>query len=374
MDRDNVPGIPAGDWIGQLYRRRGHRFPLQASLELTERCNLQCVHCYINRPAGDPDARGRELTLPQWQDILDQMQRAGILWLLITGGEPLLRPDFPEIYTYAKGKGFHITLFTNGTLLTLELADMLAEQPPWKIEITLYGATAATYERVTGVPGSYARCLQAIDLLLERDVYLNLKTVALTLNVHEIVAIAEMATKWGAEFRYDPLIHSRIDGDHGTTAYRLSPEDIVTLERNDPERLQLWQDYCAATWLPPDRDHLFTCGAGELAFHVDAYGGLYPCILARWLRYDLPTGSLEEALRKFLPSVRLQLVTHDHTCWECESRILCQHCPGWAYVESGNPEAPDPFRCRLSRLRRQELGFAVQMWSELENEVQHKTS
>jgi radical SAM protein with 4Fe4S-binding SPASM domain len=357
-----MPSVSVREWIAGL-RQRGGSEPLllEGSLELTERCNLCCVHCYVNRPAGDERARSEERSLEEWQGVLDQLARAGVLWLLVTGGEPLLRPDFAAIYLYAKRKGFHVTLFTNGTLLTPDLADLLAEYPPWEVEITLYGVTAATYERVTGVPGSYALCRQAIDLLRQRGVALSLKTMALTLNRGEIRAMQELADAWGLRFRYDPAVHSRLDGSRRPLDYRLSPEEVVALEKEDPKRLQQWQEFCGRPWLPQDANHLFNCGAALNTFHLDPYGGVYPCLLARWLRYDLRAGTLAEARRGFLSAVRQLPVTHDRTCWECDVRVLCENCPAWAYGEAGDPEAPEPFRCRLAHLRCRDLGLSVRV-------------
>lgn len=361
MDKqESVPTITVAEWDERLRRQTTQSLFLRASLELTERCNLRCVHCYINRPAGDDCSRQRELSLTEWQSILNQVAEAGVLWLLVTGGEPLLRPDFAEFYRYAKRLGFHITLFTNGTLLTPDLADLFAKYPPWEVEITLYGATAETYERITGVPGSYSRCRQAIELLLERHVALNLKTMALTLNVDEIQAMQQLAGLWGVNFRYDPVIHSRFDGDHRPVSYRLTPEQIVALEREDPLRLQQWQDLCAKSYVRSNQAYLFTCGAGLSTFHIDPYGRLYPCLMARWLGYDLRTGSLAEAVCQFLPTVRNMLLTHDRTCWECDLRVICETCPAWARQETGDAEKPEPFRCHLAQLRKQELELTVQ--------------
>ncbi len=355
--------ISAGDWLKKVLSQRQQRAIFKASVELTERCNYQCVHCYINQPAGDKALQQRELTLAEWQHILDQMADAGVIWLLVTGGEPLLRPDFREFHLYARQKGFHITLFTNGSLLTPEMVDFLAQNPPWEIEITLYGATAETYEAVTRIPGSYQRCIEGIERLLERKLALNLKTMALTLNAHELPAMQEMAQRWGVKFRYDPNIHSRyspnvlscIDRENTPLNYRLSPEAIHALECADPKRLQQVQEFCDLPWPVPDPDSLFTCGAGLKTFHVDAYGGLYPCIAARWLRYDLRAGSLAAALAEFLPSVRRLELTHNHTCRECELRVMCGICPAWAYTQLGDPEAADLFRCECARLRQQLL-------------------
>lgn len=331
-------------------------------LSLTERCNLRCVHCYINRPAGDKESRQRELGLGEWCAILDQLSYEGILWLLMTGGEPLLHPDFAAIYLYAKQRGFHVTIYTNGTLLTTELAALLEEYPPWQVEISLYGANAETYESITGVRGSFARCLEGIDLLCRRGIALGLKTMAMTLNVHEIESIQQIAEERGLRFRYDPMIFSRQDGSHQPLCCRMSVEEIVALERQDPKRLEQWQELCSDHWLrlPQNQDKLFPCGAGLKTFHIDAYGGFYPCVLVDWLRYDLRSGSLEEALRSFVPAVRALPITHDHTCGECSLRIPCQNCPGWAHRETGDAEAPEPFRCQLAHYRREHLGLEAQ--------------
>ena len=142
---------------GHMHRARA---PLHASVEVTRRCPLTCAHCYNNLPMGDREAQQRELTLAEHQRLLDEMADAGCLWLLYSGGEIFARPDFLDIYRHAKRRGFIVTLFTNGILLTERIVDVLAEWRPFSVEITLYGRTRETYERLTGVPGSFDRCLQ----------------------------------------------------------------------------------------------------------------------------------------------------------------------------------------------------------------------
>ncbi len=127
--------------------------PLQVSIEVTRRCPLECQHCYNNLPMGDQDARNREMTKEEHFRMLDELVEMGCFWLLYTGGEIFARKDFLEIYTYAKQKGFLITLFTNGTLINERIADYLVEWPPFAIEITLYGRTKETYEQLTQIPG-----------------------------------------------------------------------------------------------------------------------------------------------------------------------------------------------------------------------------
>jgi MoaA/NifB/PqqE/SkfB family radical SAM enzyme len=182
------------DFSLHLHRRmETQRVPIVGTIEVTWRCPIRCVHCYNNLPIGDQEARLNELTYQEHCRILDEITEAGCLWLLYTGGEIFARKDFLDIYTYAKKKGLLITLFTNGTLITPEIADYLAEWRPFSIEITLYGRSKETYERITGIPGSFERCMQGIRLLIDRGLPLKLKTMALTVNKDEVWEIKRFA-------------------------------------------------------------------------------------------------------------------------------------------------------------------------------------
>ncbi|UCD72074.1 MAG: radical SAM protein, partial [Syntrophobacterales bacterium] len=135
-----IPEASIEDYAGRLrFNKAEQRVPLAGVLELTFRCNNRCMHCYVNKGADDGRERKKELSYDQMCRILDAIAEEGCLWLLLTGGEPFIRRDFVEIYTYAKRRGFLITLFTNGTLIDPEIADFLREWPPRSIEITLYG-------------------------------------------------------------------------------------------------------------------------------------------------------------------------------------------------------------------------------------------
>ena len=168
--RDQIRGtmeqLSYGAFSADLHHRQsGKRAPMQVSIEVTRRCPLECQHCYNNLPMGDQAARSREMTTEEHFKMLDELVEMGCFWLIYTGGEIFARKDFLDIYTYAKKKGFLITLFTNGTLITEKIADYLVEWPPFAIEITLYGRTRETYEALTQIPGSYDRCLRGIKLL-----------------------------------------------------------------------------------------------------------------------------------------------------------------------------------------------------------------
>ncbi len=150
--------------------------------------------------------------------------------MLLTGGEPLLRSDIREIYLHMKRRGLLVTLFTNGTAVTPRLADLLAEWPPLVVEVSIYGSTPEVYERVTGVPGSFRRCLRGIELLLDRRVRLRLKTVPTTLNHDDLDGLRALAAGYGLEFQWDPLVNCRLDGAAGPAGVRLSPQQVLALE------------------------------------------------------------------------------------------------------------------------------------------------
>ena len=229
-DCSGLSDLGYGEFSEWLHQKVGNqRIPISGSLEVTLRCNLRCQHCYI---PGERrlSRKERELSLGEIQRILDEITDAGCLWLLLTGGEPLLRRDFLDIYTYAKRKGLLLTFFTNGTLVTRRIADHLAEWRPFNIEITLYGTTQETYERVTGIPGSYTRCRRGIDLLLERNLPLGLKTMVMTLNHHELDQMKVLADNLGVQFRFDPILNPAQDGSARPTYLRLTPEEIVGVE------------------------------------------------------------------------------------------------------------------------------------------------
>jgi MoaA/NifB/PqqE/SkfB family radical SAM enzyme len=324
------------------------RIPLNGSFELTFRCNLNCVMCYNRLPGNDREAQAQELTIEEIRGILDQIAEAGCLWLQITGGEALMRPDFPEIYQYAHSKGFLIRLFTNGTMLTPALTDMLVENRPFSIEISLYGATEETYEAVTRVPGSYRRCLRGIRLLRERELPLSLKTVAITLNQHELAAMQQMCDDWGIRFRYDPDINPRIDGDLTPLRYRLSAEQVVALDAQTPPRARELSEAACRPLVPKTdgRVPLYDCAAGETAFHLNPYGVVTPCIMSRRGGSDLRETRFQYAWQTEFPAVRART----RSVGTDESGRY-HHCAGWAELENGCPEQAVAHAALVARLR-----------------------
>lgn len=353
MECPHIPNIRYSEFSKQLHDKAGNsRIPITGSVEFTSRCNLRCAHCYISLPADSEAARQSELSLSVWCRIIDEITAEGCLWLCITGGEPLLRPDFLELYTYAKEKGLLIILFTNGTLITPRIADHLAEFRPFVVEITVYGATRKTYESVTGVPGSYERCRRGIQLLRERGIQLNLKTVIMSLNKHELEEMRNWAAELDVPFRFDPLLTPKLDGSREPCTLRIPPEEVLALDLADERRALEWKEIMKKfKGNLPNPEDLFFCGAGIGAFHLNFRGELSLCLMVRKPAYDLPSGSFKEGWDNFLIQVRRQKRQNPIPCTRCELIALCGQCPGWALLENGNPEGKVEYLCQIAHLR-----------------------
>jgi len=344
-----IPALSYGQFSQQIHKNAApKRIPIGGGLEPTFRCNLKCVHCYADCEAkkGQP-----ELSFQEVCGILDEIADEGCLWLLITGGEPLIRQDFLDIYTYAKKKGFIVTLFTNGTLITEEITKCFRRWRPFNVEITLYGATRETYEKVTRVPGSFAKCQKGIELLLRAGLPLQLKSIIMTLNRHELGELKKFSESRGMPFLFDPILSPRLDQSRDPCAYRLSPREVVELDVSDSERLQQWKEYLADFRGQPTSDHLYICGAGQTSFFINPYGELQFCVLSRSPSYNLREGTFADGWHNFFGKIRDRRVRNDFPCKKCDLISLCGQCPGWSHLEHGNGDTRVEYLCQIAHLR-----------------------
>jgi radical SAM protein with 4Fe4S-binding SPASM domain len=354
-----------GDFsLWDKYKTKGKLHSI--NFEITARCNLNCRHCYINLPVSDLDAAAAELSLDEMSDIADQAVAKGAMWCLLTGGEPLLRKDFDDIYMMLKRKGLLMSVFTNATLVQEHHLELFKKYPPRDMEVTVYGASRETFERVTRKEGSFDRFTRKLFQLQKAGVNVRLKAMALRSNVHEMDKIAEFCHEYTKDFfRYDPNLHYRFDGDAARNEEikeeRLSPEEIVRLEQNDDERSQALQNHCNALMLNRESscisNTVFKCGVGSgNSVTIGANGYLRLCSDLFHPAYmaDLRKESLQEAMQRLLGKVNnltSDRVKYMSSCARCSIVNFCQWCPADAYLETGRLDEPINYYCNVAHAR-----------------------
>jgi len=344
--------ISSDYFYGRLHNKK-KQYPLNGQIELTYRCNLNCIHCYC-KGLEDKD---KELNTLQWKKIFDEVQREGCLYLCFTGGDPLLREDFLELYSYAKKKCFIVIIFTNGQLLNGEILSYLAKSPPFSIEITLNGITKETYEAITQVKDSFFRVMENIKKIKEKKLPLILRSNCLKQNKDEIVKIkafvdAFLGRKNGKYyFKYDPMIYPRLNQDKTPTNFRLSFKELLDLRRQDAD---IWREYQRGIDadfpdLGRDKSFLYRCNAWTKQFFINPYGRLKFCNFSEKFRVELKNTAFKEGFYQTFPKLLDEKFKTNSKCKKCQLRPICYHCPGRAYLETGDEEAPVPYYCELAR-------------------------
>ena len=330
--------------------------PNVCQFELTFRCGLNCNYCYASC-YNKPEYIKKELNTGQVKFILDKIYGAGVIWLCFTGGDPLERPDFLDIYSYAKNKGFIITIFTNGYSMTEEIADYLVKKPPFVIEITLNGVTKETYERISGIKDSFEKTVKGLNLILERKLPLKLKTQVTKDNLQELPKIKRFVENLGLTFRPTPFLHARLNGDLTPCSLRIKPEEVLRAPRSTSQALRHIEEDNACCVGSDTRDstlinnNLFNCaiGGGD-GIIIDPYGSLIPCICIREPKVNLLQEDVEEAQKIILDWVRSRTFTSDSKCKTCSIRKFCYNCPGKALLEKGSLEEPVEWFCKVAHL------------------------
>jgi radical SAM protein with 4Fe4S-binding SPASM domain len=347
--------------------------PLLGSLdmELTERCNNNCIHCYINLRADDLTARERELSTEEIKGILREAASLGCLRVRLTGGEPLLREDFQEIYISARKLGLKALLFTNATLITPHLAELFARIPPLeKIEISFYGLKKESYEGVTRTPGSFEAAWRGIHLLLERKVPLIVKSALLPSNKDEV----EKFEAWASTIpwmdkppSYGMFFSLRCRRDvkeknNLIKELRISSEEGLRIfTKKQGEYLNEKKEFCSK-FIGVPGEKLFSCGSGIAGGCVDAYGYFQPCMELRHpdTVHNLKKGSLKNALVDFFPRIREMKATNQEylrRCARCFLKGLCDQCPAKSWMEYGTLDTPVEYLCEIAHTQAVYLGL-----------------
>lgn len=339
------------------------RLPLDGSLDLTYRCNNACRHCWLWLPADAPQSR-QELTLDEIRRIVDEARRMGCQAWAISGGEPMLRPDFAEILDMITRKSVRYSLNTNGTLITPELARLLTRRG--EKMVALYGATAGVHDGVTRNPGSFEATMRGFAYLKEAGAGFTVQIIPMRANYHQYGAMLELArslspqSRVGASWLFLSACRSQAR-NRQIARQRLDPAAVVALDNPDPAA-ELFDAATGGETAPEaaccggaaSDDRLFAgCIAARRDFHVDAYGQMSFCCFVKdpALRFDLRRGSFRQAWDEFIPGLAEAVrggAEYLENCGCCELRRDCHWCAVHGYLEHGRFSARVGYLCQVA--------------------------
>ena len=329
--------------------------PINGSFELLPLCNLNCKMCYVRLSREEMEKQGTLRTADEWLSLAEQMQKAGTLFLLLTGGEPLIYPDFKKLYLGLKKLGFIITINTNGTLLNEEWADFFAEKKPRRINITLYGADENAYKNLCNYPGGFEKTINALKFLKERDVPAKISFSATRANISALEDIYRIGKELDMLVETDtymiPAIKERdLPISHQS---RLEPEQAaaarVEVMRHDMGHKVLGE-YIDAVLKETEKEATYpdcvSCLAGNCGFTINWKGEMKPCVT-----FDEPAVSVfevgfDEAWRQI--SQRTKNFRLNPKCVNCNLRVICPTCVASAFLETGSYDGVPEYLCRYA--------------------------
>jgi radical SAM protein with 4Fe4S-binding SPASM domain len=338
------------------------------SLELTRRCNFRCVHCYLGDQKSIRAHQPQELDTAAVIRLLDEMVAAGTLFLTLTGGDPMLRPDFLNIYCHAVRSGLLVTVFCNGSLITDEIVSTFVKYPPRAVEITLYGASQETFEAVTQTPSSYAACMRGVEKLRQAKVRLRLKTMALTLNRNELPQLWHKAEEMGVQFRHDcSIIPALPNGDNGgrsnigdslqdTLHFRLPPEQAADADLSIAKVREKLLERIDNAASEESSNKLYRCGAVRSSCHITPYGVMQPCLISFKPAIDYLQDSdqtFAAAWKSISRNFPEQEAREGFPCNDCRDRNVCTGCPSNFALETGDAQQVSVFYCQYAAKRKQ---------------------
>lgn len=334
------------------------RVPLHCSIDLTYRCNNNCRHCWLWLPANAPEEK-QELTFDEIRRIADEARALGTREWQISGGEPMLRPDFTEIFDYLTRRSAGYVLNTNGTLITPQIADLMKRGG--SNLVALYGADAKVHDAVTRVPGSFEALMRGVSLLRAAGAPFIVQVVPMKRSCkqyHKMIELAlSLSPHWrlGAAWFYlsasgDPRKNREIMEE------RLTPQEVVALEGPTSDTIEwLEEEQAAACHRRGEAGGIFApCVQSRDSFHIDPYGGMTFCEFIKdpSLRYDLRHGNVRTAWEYFIPSLAERGCDggkSERECDNCEWRIGCRWCPAYAYLENRRFTGRIQYHCDLAQ-------------------------
>lgn len=345
------------------------RTPANGSIELLPLCNMNCDMCYVRLGREEMEAKGRLHTADEWLEIGRQMKDAGVLFLLLTGGEPFLYPDFRRLYLELRKMGMIITINTNGTLIDEDLAEFFGKYKPRRVNITLYGTDEETYANLCHYPGGYEKTLRGIRLLREQGVDVKVGGSLARANQDDLDKLLDIGEELDIPVRVDtymmPATRER-DLPYNMQS-RLNPEEAARARIHALKREmgpELFPQYVRQSIEQADHPEpakevpgRMACMAGQCSFTINWQGEMRPCVILTEPAVSVFDAGFEAAWKQIVEETgKIRL---NAKCTACPLRHLCRTCAASALLEAGSYDAVPEYMCRYAeeslRILREEL-------------------
>ncbi len=344
------------------------QIPLSVSMELSPVCNFACKMCYVRKTGAQIRAEGKRLaTWEDWLRIAKELKEAGTLFLLLTGGEPFLYPNFRKLYEALHGMGFLLMINTNGTMIDEETMEWLKAMSPHRINLTLYGAGAETYGRICGNSAGFERAMKALIALKEAGIPTVINTSMIPENAEDMEAIMDIGKKLGLNTRVGTYMFPPVRRETEETDSRFTPQESARMYLR--RAVAQWghevctQQLCslvdgmdtatADDW-GSHREEYMRCRAGRCSFWISWDGTMSACGLMSYPKtYDAFQGDLLEKWKDLTALVRNTTVLQG--CSGCSLREICKPCAATVYAEVGSTNEKAPYLCELAQCIKEEI-------------------
>ena len=333
--------------------------PIAGNFELTARCNFDCPMCYVHLKSEDVEAAGRELSAEQWISIAREAKDEGMVFALLTGGEPFVRSDFFEIYHAMKQMGIMVSINSNGSMLKGEVLRRLIDDPPFRVNVSLYGGSNETYRRMCG-RAAFDDVIENIAALKNAGIDVRLNVSVTPYNEGDVEDICACAEKLGVHMKLASYMYPSVRVNGGKYGYgdRLSPEKAAAASvrwdglRFDDETFSKRAEAMAELRLteepecPVDSDEGVGCRAGSTSFWMTWDGRMVPCGMMTFpVVHPLELGfkAAWQELRRATSEIRLP-----PKCKTCPKRSVCAMCAAVCVTETGEFGKVPEYVCRMT--------------------------
>lgn len=336
-------------------------YPLGGTFELTPLCNMNCKMCYIRMTREEMEKCGQMKTAEEWLSIARKAKKMGMLFLLLTGGEPFLYPEFWTLYEELKKMGLMVSINSNATLLDDEIIERLKNNPPYRINITVYGGSDETYRRLCRYDNGYTKATEAVKKLRAAGIYVKINGSITPDNCADISSCFDFVREVDAPFQLGSYMFPPMRREDKTTA-RFNPNEagyyqarIDKLRYNEDElqRIKYQIAECVENGSKTDLPKKFRCRAGRSSFWINWKGEMTACgMMDNFKEYPF-SKPFEECWKSINEAVKEQ--TALTKCSECDYRDLCKVCPAIAFAETGSFNEKPEYMCQMLECWKEEM-------------------